>query len=216
VYRDGYQQMFEPADEEYEDRLDVARQFLANPARNWITDYLVYAEELGFDRGDPDIVHRATVAGERAHAAYVYANVGRSFTDPRRHEPIVYYMKMGDLVKIGTSINIAGRMDALHPERLLAVEMGGYQIEGERHRQFAADRNHGEWFRVTDQLVAHMSRARMEFEALIGLTLDEWLAERLLPTRQLTSSASIPTPSPVGPEPAESSPSDGSASVGQP
>lgn len=192
VSGDGYSRMFNSVDEhedrlddEYEDRLDAGRQFLANPAMNWINDYLTYAQDLGFDPNDPDIQRRATAAGERA---YERTQV-HTYVDPRRHEPIVYYMKMGNLVKIGTSTNIAVRLETLHPERLLAAEMGGYQIEAERHRRFAADRNHGEWFRVTAELAAHMLCVREEFEKLVGRTLDAWLAERSRPTRQPTLSA---------------------------
>lgn len=212
VSGDGYSKMFSPVDDEYEDRLDVGRQFLANPARNWINDYLTYAQDLGFDRDQPDILSRATAAGERAYERTQL----RTYVDPRRHEPIVYYMKMGDLVKIGTSTNIAGRLEALRPERLLAVEMGGHQIEAQRHRQFAADRNHGEWFRASADLATHMERIRAEFEKLVGRTLDAWLAERSRPTRQPTSSASTRAPSPGGPEPAGSGRSADSASVDQP
>lgn len=212
VSGDGYSKMFNSVDDEYEDRLETGRQFLANPAMTWINDYLTYAHDLGFDRNDPDILGRATAAGERAYERMQL----RTYADPRRHEPIVYYMKMGDLVKIGTSVNIAGRLEALNPERLLAVEMGGYQIEAERHRQFAADRNHGEWFRATSELATHMSCVRTDFEKLVGRTLAAWLAERSRPTRQPTSSASTRAPSLGGPEPAESIRSVDSALVDQP
>lgn len=195
VSGDGYSKMFEARDEEYEDRLDRGRQFLANPARVWITDYLSYAEDLGFDSADPDIMRRAIEAGTRA---YERTQEAEAHVDPRRHEPVVYYMAMGDLVKIGTSTNIAIRLETLRPESLLAVEMGGRLIEAERHRQFAADRNHGEWFRVTPALADHMARARAEFEGLVGLTLDSWLAERSRPMRPPTSPASTLVPSPAG------------------
>jgi hypothetical protein len=205
--------MFQPPrDDERDEDLERCRQFLANPARNWINDYLQYAEDLGFDRNEPDIMRRATIAGERAHGK---AQSG-TYRDPRRHEPIVYYMARGDLVKIGTSVNIAVRLEALRPERLLAVEMGGRQIEAARHRQFAADRNHGEWFRVTPELAAHMSTVRAEFEDLVGLTLDAWLAERSRPLRQPTSPASTLAHSPAGQGPTASSPYGDNASVDPP
>lgn len=79
-----------------------------------------------------------------------------------QHEPLVYYMLQGGLVKIGTSRNLNARLQTFRPEKLLAVEPGDASVERTRHRQFAADRSHGEWFRRSAALEEHIRRARRE------------------------------------------------------
>lgn len=72
----------------------------------------------------------------------------------------VYYGRLGNLIKIGCSSRPAIRLRALAPElsrpTLLATEPGGFAVEWERHQQFAHLRQHGEWFRAGDDLLAHI------------------------------------------------------------
>ncbi|MCY0943552.1 GIY-YIG nuclease family protein [Streptomyces antarcticus] len=78
------------------------------------------------------------------------------------HEPVVYYVRRGALVKIGTTNNMHRRMTALLPEEVLATEPGGQGLEGERHRQFSALRVPGqrEWFHAGPALQQHVLRVR--------------------------------------------------------
>jgi hypothetical protein len=77
-------------------------------------------------------------------------------TAPADH--IVYYARIADRVKIGTTRRqLRGRLNHLHAEELLAVEPGGRDVEAQRPRQFAADCIIGEWFRPSDALRAHIS-----------------------------------------------------------
>lgn len=63
---------------------------------------------------------------------------------------IVYYLRYGDRVKIGTTANPRQRFAAIWHEELLAFERGDRRLERHRHEQFAADRFSGtEWFRLT-------------------------------------------------------------------
>ncbi|MBB4931860.1 hypothetical protein F4561_002680 [Lipingzhangella halophila] len=74
----------------------------------------------------------------------------------------VYYVQIGDAIKIGTTINVRQRMNGYPPnKRLLAVEDGGYDVEAERHRQFASFVAFGkEWFRPEAPLIKHINGLR--------------------------------------------------------
>jgi Meiotically up-regulated gene 113 len=73
---------------------------------------------------------------------------------------VVYYMRIGDRVKIGTSTNLRRRLKAINPEELLAIEQGGVGVESERHKQFSELRTHGEWFKLEGRLVQHIEQLR--------------------------------------------------------
>lgn len=94
-------------------------------------------------------VHHAMVQGvaDQRHAA----------ANSRWHR--VYYLRVGDMIKIGTTRNLQRRMAAYPPGSvLLAVEPGGEDVEAIRHRQFGhllMERN--EWFRPAPDLMAHIA-----------------------------------------------------------
>lgn len=74
---------------------------------------------------------------------------------------VVYYLRRGDLIKIGWSGNLKARMRTLRPDELLAVEPGCMHIETGRHHQFATHRlpNTGdgdEWFSPAPELLGHI------------------------------------------------------------
>lgn len=74
----------------------------------------------------------------------------------------VYYVRLtGDRVKIGFTTNLASRLASYRarPEDLLAVEAGPRELEGRRHRQFAADRidKRLEDFTLSEALTAHIA-----------------------------------------------------------
>lgn len=63
---------------------------------------------------------------------------------------VVYYLRYGDRVKIGTTANPHQRFAAIWHDEVLAFERGDRRLEQRRHAQFAADRFGGsEWFRLT-------------------------------------------------------------------
>lgn len=70
----------------------------------------------------------------------------------------VYYVRVGDLIKIGYSSDVRRRLKAYPPDSvLLAVEPGPSSVEGERHGEFRAFLERGrEWFRPSRQLLAHI------------------------------------------------------------
>lgn|GEM_PF-3708184 len=92
------------------------------------------------------------------------------------HEPVVYYMRMDRLVKIGWTINIRTRVESLGPQGVLAIEFGGRDQERIRHKQFMDHHSHLEWFWLRDALPAHIVELRETFEQETGHTTEAWLA----------------------------------------
>lgn len=91
------------------------------------------------------------------------------------HEPMIYYMRLGNRVKIGWTQKIHTRLGAIMPEELMALERGGVTEERARHRCFARLRVVGEWFRVEDPLESFIHTVARDFEHDFGVTMDAWL-----------------------------------------
>ena len=71
---------------------------------------------------------------------------------------VVYYLRQGDRIKIGTSSNPRQRFTAIWHEQVLAFERGDRTLEHRRHEQFADERFPGsEWFRMSGRLSAHVA-----------------------------------------------------------
>lgn len=75
---------------------------------------------------------------------------------------VVYYARLGNLVKIGTTVNLRNRMSNINPEELLITESGSTEVERNRHRQFQDLHVHGEWFRYEGALIEHVEELRRE------------------------------------------------------
>lgn len=73
------------------------------------------------------------------------------------HDPVVYYLRFGDRVKIGTTTNLRVRLADLPHDELLATEPGSFDVEKQRHRQFAAYRVNGEWFHHCPAIAEHIA-----------------------------------------------------------
>jgi hypothetical protein len=74
---------------------------------------------------------------------------------------VVYYLRAGDRIKIGTSANPRQRLAQLSFDELLAFERGTRVLEQRRHAQFSAHRfGRGEWFGAHDELLAHIDELR--------------------------------------------------------
>ena len=80
------------------------------------------------------------------------------------HEPRVYFIRNGDKVKIGTTVNLTRRMSgmSLSPDaQLLATQPGSYDEEAALHQRFAADRiGRTEWFSLSLQIQAYIEPLR--------------------------------------------------------
>lgn len=76
-----------------------------------------------------------------------------------REGSLVYYVQIGDYIKIGHSARLRRRYTTLRADRLLAIEPGGPEVERERHRDFAAERIDlkRENFRPSERLLEHVA-----------------------------------------------------------
>ena len=82
----------------------------------------------------------------------------------RSHSPIVYFIRMGDRVKIGTTTNLVQRVNALSlalPD-VAKVIMGGADTEALLHERYAEYRvyENREWFEVRGQLAKDLPSLR--------------------------------------------------------
>jgi hypothetical protein len=76
---------------------------------------------------------------------------------------LVYYVRFGALIKIGTTRDMRQRMLAIRPDEILAAEPGSYDLEAKRHRQFARFRQDGELFLPARPLVDHINALRKKY-----------------------------------------------------
>lgn len=85
-------------------------------------------------------------------------------TPPRRkiseEDGWVYFIRKGDLVKIGWSSVPRSRFNALQPDAVLHIEPGRMADERKCHAAFAHLREHGEWFRPEPDLLAFIDGLR--------------------------------------------------------
>jgi hypothetical protein len=73
-------------------------------------------------------------------------------------KPMVYFIKGGDLIKIGVSTSPEDRLQQLQKHSpvtltLICTIPGGYDQERKLHKQFAHIHSHGEWFNSTRELL---------------------------------------------------------------
>ena len=79
---------------------------------------------------------------------------------------VVYYVRIGDSIKIGYTVNLKSRMSALRVRQsdVLATEPGGKALEAQRHRKFAAIRKgKREDFEPTFALIQHIDAVRERY-----------------------------------------------------
>lgn len=90
----------------------------------------------------------------------------RQLAESRGTQPgWIYYVRIGDRVKIGYSTDVKRRMGEYPPEsRLLAVHPGTRKLETEMHQRFAGSRAAGrEWFRETVEITEHIAQVLDQF-----------------------------------------------------
>jgi hypothetical protein len=101
--------------------------------------------------------------GVRTPTGWVCAVCGwrvGEYVDPDLPLPridVVYYLRLGEAVKIGTTFNPRQRFAALPHDEVLAFELGGRSLERQRHAEFADDRlGSSEWFALTRRVRTHI------------------------------------------------------------
>jgi len=163
-----------------------------DPAKREISIVAMQAASIGFDLADEAAFNIVVATGRRWHEAGEEMRVllfptrtaepRTAQVQPERgHAPIVYYMRLGDIVKIGTTTNVAKRAGSINPEGVMAVEFGAVDVERARHNQFIDLHLHGEWFRLDATLGSHVIEVRAAFEAATGETTEAWLARMRTP-----------------------------------
>ena len=90
-------------------------------------------------------------------AAVLTTCLQRAGDAPNKSEPVVYYITFAELIKIGTSSHLWGRMSSLPCDALLATEPGSFALERQRHKEFAEYLSSGEWFRPGARLLGHIA-----------------------------------------------------------
>lgn len=80
----------------------------------------------------------------------------------RERLSVVYYLRVGSLIKIGRTDNLPKRLQAYPPDSvLLTTEPGAERVERQRHAQFRAFLRHGqEWFEPGAELMAHIANLK--------------------------------------------------------
>lgn len=100
--------------------------------------------------------------------------------------PHVYFAYSAGRIKIGTSLYPESRCKDLslqspHPVTIIMTVNGGYDLEQEFHRLFDALREHGEWFRLSNEIrrFLHQTLCRTGVRKLreAEAAFSEWLAE---------------------------------------
>lgn len=146
-----------------------------------VHDYALTLWDLGIDIDDAMLERMLDAAEKRERdAAELECRPAQIIQGPGRptfHDPIVYYMRMDRLVKIGTSTSIRSRTETLMTQGVMAVEWGDRDLERRRHKQFVDLHSHGEWFHLGEALVDHVAELRERFFAEQGRTVEDWLGD---------------------------------------
>lgn len=137
----------------------------ADPAFRHICHAATSLSQFGFDITDPGMLARIVEVGRRRYAESQRLDRLHAERTAVRDQAlavastssVVYYMRIGNRVKIGYTTNLASRLSTINPEELLVVEPGNRLKEIERHRQFSHLRVHGEWFRLEGSLAIHIA-----------------------------------------------------------
>ncbi|MDX2538598.1 GIY-YIG nuclease family protein [Streptomyces scabiei] len=110
----------------------------------------------------PQAVEMAIKVGQHHHRTDQELGASTYGIKPDQDGGVVYYVRRGSMVKIGTTVNMYKRMAAILPDEVLATEPGSYSLEAQRHRQFRKLRVTGqvEWFHAGPLLQEHILTVR--------------------------------------------------------
>lgn len=161
-----------------------------DPAFPRIADALRDMSNAGVELTE-ETVTIAVKIGKQKHAD----EAARRITE-RNRRSIVYYIRRGDLIKIGTTIDPVNRLKSLMPDEVLAFEPGDKHTERQRHLQFARSRValKSEYFRQDSDLMGHVTEMREQH----GDPDPSWPSVVTLGTGYARSKARIELPEPTG------------------
>ncbi|MGW4028233.1 GIY-YIG nuclease family protein [Streptomyces sp. NPDC004838] len=137
----------------------------ADPAFDAIATVLTEMSDAGVDF-TAEVVQIAITLGRHRHRQdHLPQRLAPSTSRGNRTAgPVVYYIRRGNLIKVGTTVNLRDRMNVLMPDEVLAVEPGGRDVESQRHRQFRELRtsSRGEYFFPGKALQQHVRSVRAQ------------------------------------------------------
>lgn len=135
---------------------DLLDDDLSEKARIRLGAQLHYLVRLGIEVSRP--ILRAAIDEAIEHAA------AREDAPELDTDEIIYYLRVGSLVKIGYTSCYWQRVRSYPPDAvLLACEPGDRALELERHHQFGASLARGrEWFYPTAEVIEHINSLRDE------------------------------------------------------
>lgn len=124
-----------------------------DPACGMILMQVYRARQRGEDISDRQVIARCVMAGRRIVAKR------QAEIELAERTSCIYYVRVGEYIKIGTAMDLRTRLRAYPPgSQLLASEPGSYQKEAERLAEFGeylAARK--EWFRPGPRLMEHIA-----------------------------------------------------------
>lgn len=122
----------------------------------------------------------------KKHADFGVIELSRILSG-QSHAPVVYFARMGDNVKIGTTTNLKNRMQSFYLSLgdVLAVVPGGEDVEDAFHQQFAASRVEGDGRRELFRIDGRLRRFLGLHRGVTGPVQPSKLPPSLLPLREL-------------------------------
>jgi hypothetical protein len=110
-----------------------------------------WVERVVYDSNEPQAFPRISAASAR-----------------NKHDAVVYFIIVGDQVKIGTTTNMTQRFQSMVPPGAkVYVIPGSYGVEARYHERFDQDRIDGtEWFELSPRLRTHIDSLVASGEAI--------------------------------------------------
>lgn len=135
---------------------------------------LIEPEATQYER----LTRQTNLIRNRSHAA-------RQATPVSERPGHIYYLRIGDVIKIGYASRLVARLRTYPPSMvLLAVHKGTLKDEAELHARFSPDRRAGrEWYEQSERLQAHITAMRRQF----GIPDTAVLLPRRMNTRRRTA-----------------------------
>lgn len=131
----------------------------ADPAFMHIAAALQEFKDAGVELDQASVAVAIQLGRRRREAAELIPRNPRIASN--QSQPIVYYVRRGSLVKIGTTASPRKRFAELIPDEILAVEPGERDLEQQRHAEFGALRlAQSEYFHAAPALLDYARKLR--------------------------------------------------------
>ena len=164
-----------------------------DPAFTHIADCLAEMKSAGIDLDEDTVATAIKLGRHRASRKSTRIRPSKAHRGETNEAGIVYYIRRGAVLKIGTTVQPMTRFMHLLPDEIIGFEPGSWHLEQQRHREFSHLRiGLTEHFRITPALLEHAHSLR----TLHGDPDPEWpTVATLRHTRGRRSLPAPPTPS---------------------